>query len=376
MGPRDRLKDDLTYRDLAGRRRARRYVLATTAIFVLLSGIVFWGWWQRGQFLAQGAGGRTIRAAIPAGQRVEERRTPTDTRVAQVDAQPTSTVAPLVPLMDPGACPADPNAWQLVQIAQNDNFKRIAPPCVYAGLARAVAWDLLRVTGYSAPEAAEALGFADLPWRPMPEITGMTNTQGPMLIALANPSAEEIQRASHPDSHVWIVTGDGKPAATFTLRGCYRTETVQGDRVKSWGVKYPVVCSVAMDQGEWVVMELGSHHYATRSLPTRRFFVYGYAGKGLWISLGYQREPFVEIRLPGSGDPAVLPLTMELEQIVKDWKFVAGLHGLSPWDAAWLEDAFGLAVRPLPDNWQGLSDSSEYQAIRNEKEQWAKGRLP
>jgi hypothetical protein len=67
---------------------------------------------------------------------------------------------------------------------------------------------------------------------------------------------------------------------------------------------------------------------------------------------------------------------MELEQIVKDWKFVAGLHGLSPWDAAWLEDAFGLAVRPLPDNWQSLSDSSEYQAIRNEKEQWAKGRLP
>ena len=376
MRPGDRLTDALTYRDLAGRRRARRYVLAATAIFVLLGGIVFWGWWQRGQLLAPGVGRRTTQPAIPAGQRVEERRTPTAIEVARVDAQPTSTAVPPVPLMTPEACPADPKAWRLLQIAQNDNFKRIDPPCVYDGLARTVAWDLLRVMGYSAPEAAEALGFADLPWYPLAEIIGMTNTQGPMPIALANPSDEEVKRSKHPDSHAWIVNRDGVPAATFTLRGCYRTETVRGDQVKSWGVKYPVVCIVAMDQGEWAVMELGSHRYAPRSLPARRFFVYGYAGKGLWISLGYQQEPFVEIRLPGSGDPAVLPLTLELEQIVQDWKFTAGLHGLLPWDAAWLEKAFGLSMRPLPGNWQSLNDPAEYQAIQDEREKWAKGSLP
>lgn len=382
MGSQDRLKDGLTYRDLAGRRRVRRYVLAATAIFSLIIVIVFWGWWQRGQLLAPGVGGRTGQPAIAAGQWAEGRHTPTGTQIARVGAQtaataePASTAVPLFYALTPDACPADPKAWELLQIAKNDNFKRIDPPCVYDGLARTVAWDLLRVTGYSAPEAAEALGFTDLPWHPLPEIIGMTNTQGPKPIALANPSDEEVKRSRHPDAHAWIVNRDGKPAATFTLRGCYRTETIQGDRVKSWGVKYPVVCIVAMDQGEWAVMELGSHRYVTRSLPARRFFMYGYAGEGVWVSLGYQREPFVEIRLPGSGDPAVLLLTMELEQIVQDWKFTTGLHGLLPWDAAWLEGAFGLSMRTLPENWQSLNDPAEYQAIQDEKEAWVKERLP
>ena len=195
-----------------------------------------------------------------------------------------------------------------------------------------MAWDLLQVLGYSAPESAEMLGFADYPWRPVPEIIGMTNTQEPIPIELVNLSAEEIRQASHPDYHAWILNRQGNPGATYALRGCYHTETVQGDRVESWGVAYPVVCVASMDQGEWVVMELGAHRYATRLLPTRRFLLYGYAGEGLWISIGYQKEPFVEIRLPESGDPATLLLTMELGEIVQDRTFSAGQHGLAPWD--------------------------------------------
>jgi len=366
------LKNELTYKDLAGRRRARRYVLAAAAILALLGGIVLWGWWQRGQLLAASVGGRTVQETIATGQPMEERHIPYDAEAARVNAQSTATTAPA----EPQACPADPNAWQFGPIAQNDNFRRIDPACVYSRLARTVAWDLSRVTGYSAREAAEALGFADLPWRPLPEITGMTNTQGPMPIALANPGSEEIQRLRHPAFHVWIVSGEGKPAVTFTLRGCYRTETVQGERVKSWGVAYPVVCVVSMDQGEWVFMELDPHRYATRSLPSRRFFMYGYVGEGEWVSLGYQLEPFVEIRLPGPDRPAVLPLTMELEQIEQDRKFAGGVHGLLPWDATWLEETFGLVLRPLPDNWQGLDDPAEYRAIQDEKDLWAKERLP
>lgn len=372
MRPGSRLKNDLTYKDLAGRRRARRYVLAAAAILSLLGGIVFWGWWQRGELLAASMGGRTVQEASATGQLDEEQHLTGDAKAAGVNAQSTAMVAPA----DPQACPPGPNAWQLVPIAQNDNFRRIAPACVYAGLARTVAWDLLRVMGYSAPEAAEALGFADLPWRPLPEITGMTNTQGPIPIALTNPGTEEIQRLRHPGFRAWIVSREGDPAVTFTLRGCYRTETVQGERVKSWGVAYPIVCVVTMDQGEWVFLELDPHRYATRSLSSRRFFMYGYAGEGEWVSLGYQLEPFVEIRLPGSGDPPVLPLTMELEQIEQDRKFASEVHGLLPWDAAWLEESFGLAMRPLPDNWQGLDDPAEYQAIQDEKESWVKERLP
>ena len=385
MRLRDRFIDGLTYRDLAGQRRMRHYVLAAGAILILLSVIVLMSWRQQGQFPGVDLRGRTTQTAATV-HLSGEHLAATNTGVAHAGEQPSKTSVPHnelastavpseIPLA-PEACPVDPKAWELLPIAKNDNFKRIAPPCVYDGLARTVAWDLLRVTGYSAPEAAEALGFADLPWRPMPEVIGLTNRQGPMRIELANPSLEEITGAGHPALRVWIVTRDGNPGVTYTLRGCYQTETIQGDRVESWGVKYPVVCVAAMDQGEWAVMELGPHIFATPSLPTRRFFVYGYGGQGLWYALGYQKEPFVEIRLPASSDPAVLSLTMELEQVIQDWKFVAGLHGLLPWDAAWLEQAFDLALPPLPDNWHSFNDLSAYRAIQDEKDKWVKGSFP
>jgi hypothetical protein len=131
-----------------------------------------------------------------------------------------------------------------------------------------------------------------------------------------------------------------------------------------------------MDQGNWAVLELGSHRYTTESLPTRRFFMYGYIGDGQWVSIGYQKDPFVEIRLPESGVPAVLSLTMGLNEIVQDRKFIVRLHGLVPWDAAWLEETFGLTMRPLPVNWPNLNDLSEYQAIQDEKANWAEKGSP
>lgn len=383
MGDLDRLTDGLAYKDLAGRRHLRRYVLAAIAVFALICGIVFLGWRQQQQLLGQGIGAPT--GAMTAGQPAEESPTLMAARAALAETQPPSIVPPAEPsstAISPThpttseACPLDPNEWEFLEIAQSDNFKRIAPPCVYDGLARTVAWDLLRVMGYSATEAADLLGFIEFPWQPMAEIIGLTNTRGPMPIALANPNAEEIKQASHPDFRAWIVDQQGRPGVTFTLRGCYRTETIRGGRAESWGVAYPVICVVTMDQGEWAVLELGSHRYASGSLPTRRFFMYGYTGDERWVSIGYQREPFVEIRFPGTSQPAVLPLTMSLDEIVQDREFIAELLGLSPWDEAWLEVTFGLAMRPLPENWQSLSDPSEYQAIQDEKEKWAKERFP
>lgn len=384
MEPLDRLTDGLTYKDLAGRRRVRRYVLASAAIFILVGGIAFFGWRQREGVLGFKVGSQTV--ANPAGQQEIEHFTPTSAGIAVVEAQPPMTpvqsavppsiVAQPTQPLTPEACPHDADMWEFVGIAQNDNFKRIQPLCVYDGLARTVAWDLLRVMGYSAAEAAEMMGFTTFPWRPAPEIIGMTNTQGPMPIALANPSPEEIRQASHPEFHAWIVDTAGNPGAVYTLRGCYRTETIRGDQIESWGVKYPVLCVVSMDQGEWVVMELGAHRYSTGSLPSRRFFVYGYTGRASWVSIGYQEEPFVEIRLPASVDPAALSLTMDLSQIVQDRNFIAGLHGLIPWDAAWLEKTFSLGMRPLPVGWQSLNDPAEYQIIQDAKAQWAKERSP
>jgi hypothetical protein len=369
-----RMTDGLTYRDLAGRQRLRRYVLASIAIFALIGAIVWMGWRQRAQLMAPGEGAstdlRTVRplagvAPAPTASEVAPAGTHSSFNIAPSTEPPTLVISPTQTSI-PAACPGDPKEWELVEIAQRDNFKRIVPLCVYAGLSRTVTWDLLRVMGYGAGEAAGALGLAELPWRPMRSITGMTELRGPISIDLEYASAEVKQQLSHPDFRTWIIDSQGNPGMVFTLRGCYRTETVQGDQVKSWGVGYAVVCVVSVDQMDRALLELGIHHYTEQLSPVRQFAMYGYAGDGLWVGLGYQKEPLVAIRLPGSADPALLPQAMDLEQIVQDQKLVASQHGLVPWDAAWLERTFGLAMRPLPENWQSFNDPAELQAIQAE----------
>lgn len=380
MGGMDSVKDSLTYKDLAGRRRLRRYVLAAAAILILMGGIVVWGWRQRGQLLAREADARApARAAVrPSSEATAlAGNLPAELSPTQiaVDAQQPLIQNEGLPA-NLEACPSDPDAWEFLPLTPGDNFQRVDPPCVYDGLARTVAWELLRVLGYSATRAADVLGFVEFPWRPVAEITGMTSTQGPMSIPLANPDAAEVRQAGHPDLHAWIVDREGRPGAVFTLRGCYQTAALEGDRLENGEVGYRVICVVAMDQGERAVLQLGSQRYASESLPTRRFALFGYAGDGLWIFLGYQREPFVELRAPNALQPAVLPLTMDLDEIEADREFTSGLHGITPWDAAWLEAAFGLAMRPLPEGWQRQGELSAYQAIQDDKAKWTEGRSP
>jgi hypothetical protein len=366
-----RLTDDLTYKDLVGRRRPRRYILVAMAIFALVACILLLGWRQRGALLRPGA--VSPAAEITAGRPAEETAAPATPGATPANRQPAPEV--MLPTT-PASLALPPAGAQVLAISRDDNFRRIAPPCVYDGLARTVGWDLLRVMGYSAVEAAEALGFDEFPWQPLPEIIDITNNRGPLLIELERVSDEAEKQLSHPDFRVWIVDRGGRPGVTFVLRGCYRAEIGESNGVEGRDAPDPVVCVVSVYPGEWAVLELGSHVYADESLPTRRFAVYGYAGDGLWASLGYQREPFVEIRSPASDLPALLPLTMDLAEIESDRRFTAGLHGLAPWDAAWLEAELGLSMRLLQEDWWDRNDPAAYQAIQGEKEEWAQEGAP
>ncbi|HLE15554.1 MAG TPA: hypothetical protein VI776_12465 [Anaerolineales bacterium] len=127
MGNLDRIVDGLTYRDLAGRRRLRRYVLAAIAILVLLGGIVFWGWWQRQEFLAQGVGVSGVPHTVMADQSKEMVSRPVGAGVLRAEAQPSPTAAlpagpasTAIPLSVPratGMCPPDSRAWELLEIS-------------------------------------------------------------------------------------------------------------------------------------------------------------------------------------------------------------------------------------------------------------------
>src|SRR5687767_3447033 len=84
-------------------------------------------------------------------------------QTATFTSLPTGTISPPTETPTPIPCPADPEQWDLVEVAPNNNYKRIEPACAYDGLSRTVAWLYAIRQGYSRKEAAQKLEFDEFP---------------------------------------------------------------------------------------------------------------------------------------------------------------------------------------------------------------------
>ena len=322
------MQDQITYADLAGRRRLRRYVLVA-ALMVLFIGLLFgWSGWQRARARIAG----TPSEIVVNGE------------LTDLIAGSKSVAAP--PRLEDQGCPIDPESWTLLDVYPGDNYKRIEPSCVYEGLSRTVAWHLLERLGYTKLEAAEQLDFTEVPWEPAQSIKGLTNTKGPMVIPL------DMEWAPHPAFRTWVVDAEGQPALTYSLRGCYRTRAIVGHKAESWG-RYPVICVLAYDRDPgWTVTELGEQRFSvdlTSVLPLRRLILFGYSGEK-WVLLGAPSGRQIAIEEPSTAG--------------EERERVTARYGAIPWDVVWLEATFGLTMHPLPENWQHLgADPDVIQAI-------------
>lgn len=328
------MQDHLTYADLAGRRRLRRYVIAAVLILGFLAVLFGWSGWQR----------------VKARPREVTSETVIDDELAGFVAAPENITTPSTP--EAVDCPTNPESWDLLDVYPGDNYKRIEPNCVYEGLSKAVAWHLLERLGYTKLEAAEQLGLPDIPWEPAQSITGLTNSKGPMVIPL------DMEWAPHPSFRTWVVDAEGYPALAYSLRGCYRTRSIVGNQAEPWS-RYPVICVLAYDRDPgWTVTELGELRFSvdlTAELPLRRFVLFGYAGES-WVLLGEPRDRQITIEEPSSA--------------VQERAQVTELYGTVPWDMAWLEATFNLSMHPLPDEWQRLgTDPDTIRIIANELNQ-------
>ena len=340
-----KIKDTLTYSDLGGRRHLRRYIVVAIFIIVFILGAYGLSLWQRAKTRAEVLG-----TPMPLSNVLPSAPTATNTPLPTL----TSTPAPTNTLtLEP--CPTDSDAWTLVDVLDEYNLKRIEPACVYEGLERTVAWHLLSYMGYTEPEAAGMMGFDEIPdWvlflddRTTRSVTGMTNTGGPMEMVLR-------QRSYHPEYHNWNIRETPSISAnmTYALNGCYRTETVNDDQIADWGMAFPVVCVLSFDQGPgWLVHELDGHHF-TQELGWERLFVqFGYSPvRNQWVYMGYHPESSIL-----QGHEAYEALK---EKAQEERAFIAGVHGLVPWDATWLESAYGFTMVSLPDEWQSYTGEAE-----------------
>lgn len=332
--------DDLTYRDLAGKRRLRNYVKAALAIvaalFILYVAILFWVKMDRA-------------AAVPP-LLVIPTRTPAFVALHRTQDGVTRTPAPTA---TPEACPSDPTSWKMLDVLPGDNYKRIEPACVYDGLGRTVAWALAVNMGYTGAEAAQALGFENIPQARIAEVNILTNSEGPLSVPV-------VVRPPHPDYASWRFDRNKKPYTVFGLHGCFRTATIVGNRVEQWGDGYPVICVATQDyvsNASYTFSSLGEHNYATtegKPIHHRYFAFFGYSGTtnaslgGEWTWLGRWRDLSEDIYPAGVSD---------------EYKLFSELFGAPLWNAEWLEQTYGLSMRPLPENWQSFTNDADVQAV-------------
>jgi hypothetical protein len=313
------LLDGLTFKDIAGKRQLRTYVLLSGVILILLITLVSGSALESNSMLSKVRG------------------TPVS---VQVTPQPTVTNAPTATLS--AACPTNPQDWRFVDVFPDDNFKRIEPTCVYEDLSKSVAWALAVREGYTRAEAMQTLGFPDLPMQRLNQVMAMTNTRGPL-------SLEMSFTPPHPDFAEWRVDKSGSPAISYALRGCFRTDTIVGNKSEAWNADDAVICALSEDSAATqVVIKLNSPTYTSSAAPTRSFVLFGYTTDGKWLWLGTQQEPRIDLgTLPDPGQEA---------------KFSAEQYGAILWDATWLQQAYGLSMKPLPENWQGAT----FDADRND----------
>ena len=317
-----KLPSSLTYEaGTSGKRKVRSYVKVT--LFVVAALVIF--------------------LALALYQQSQEIRDMSATRT--ISLAPTLTRTP-APTAVSEACPSNPSDWTLVDFLDNDVKKVIDPPCVYDGLAHAVAWALAIQEGYSRQDAATALGYTDFPMAQMTEVNVADNEQGHKAIKVSFVPPV-------PNFTEWYFNGKGNPAVAIAIRGCFRTFTIVGNLKQEWEKGYPLICEVSMDvEASNMIMCLDNRCYASPYNPTRFYALYGYSDEHAWIWLGNEKDKTV------SG--------IKAEEVQADRNDLMLSHRqAAAWDADWLAKNFLLAAEPLPAHWQSLTSQDDLQAIVN-----------
>ena len=325
--------DGLTYRDLAGKRQLRAHTAIGLLILLLLTLV--------GCFI--------VLSRVRLMSKVELAPLPV-VITSEPEIEPTSMPRPPT-AYEPG-CPTDSDQWSLADTVIPQNYKIIQPACVYEGLGKTVAWALAVRSGYSRAEATSMLGFDEMPMLRLDQVTILADT-GPLDVPVSF-------IPPNPDFTEWRVNVRGESSVTYALRGCFRSSSIVGNRLETWGGEYPVICVVIEDaENTNVIYQLGEHVYSSPTIPTRSFLLFGYSGNGLWNWLGTQSNPKVEI-----DDPA---------KYANDRLTIATLYDSQPWDMKWLKMQYGFEIQPLPANWQESHDEADMQAILNGLNSYVEG---
>jgi hypothetical protein len=237
-----------------------------------------------------------------------------------VDTHVLPTVIPTIDIVQAASvetCLSDPAQWTLTDnpILPSSNLKELSESCVRASLDKTAAWLYATyVLGYSRSEAANIFGLSSVPMKydfDTKQISVLTDFKSdPQKVALRFPS-------DNTGLKEWRVNANGQPAVEFTFSGCFRTSSMSGGTVSSWGNGYPVVCQYFADfQSRYYVADANGKVLTVNSAKdVRRFMWFGYNGNGNWIFLGIAKDWDVDLaQVKGRG-----PATINADAMIKNY---------------------------------------------------------
>jgi hypothetical protein len=329
------LFDNLSYKGTLGKRKPRNFVIAGILIVIGLAAIGGVSAWFARAGLAQiKATPRPILA-------------------------PTFTPTPALPTPEPtsvngsSGCPTDSADWNLVDVFQNNNYKRIDPACVYEGLNKPIAWILAaQGAGYTNPAVLHLLGYSgDPPYANNLDKIDLLPVQGNKPVALTT-----SWPPLHKDYRDWFIVNDVVVSERITLDGCYRTSETVGNQTQYWSPQWAnsgasVICELAEDRLKgWDVAGLDGLIYskpgssATRCLA---YFVYD------------NRPEYRSWYFVGDGDT----FNMTVAELERTQSNIQKSYGSSIWDLAWLQRTYRLSPVPPPQQWKQHATQEDFNKI-------------
>ncbi|HSG44880.1 MAG TPA: hypothetical protein VLA72_17165 [Anaerolineales bacterium] len=316
------MKNLLIFTTATGKNQLRGYVKVALGLFVILVVLLGVNAYNRKQMVSDVmAAPRPLDAAfipVPTDQVVEP--------VAQVEE-----------------CSSNPADWTLTEnrSVPGSNLKGLSPHCAYDQLDRTAAWFYATyVLGHSRSDAANLLGFSNIPISysfGVGQISVLTDYKDkPQKVDLRFPS-------NNSGLSEWRINASGQPAVEFTFSGCFRTSSLSGGEVVSWGDGYPVVCQYSGDfQTKHYIGSVNDNVVtASGTENVRRFMWFGYAGDGDWVFLG----------------------------IAKDWEFDLSQiqnHETSTINPTSIVGKYDIRFLPLPENWTAFTGQDLADAFLKE----------
>ena len=312
----------LTYQDAAGHRRLRDYAKVTLILLVLVVAASAVGLYNRYRMVSE----------VMA-----------EPRPLAPDMVPTPTEPPVSLVSAIAECPANPVDWTLTENSSvpGGNLMALSPPCVYDQLDKTAAWFYATsALGYSRQEAADLLRFSTIPMQYQFEtgaITVLTDFKDePQKVNLRFPS-------NNANLREWRIDANGNPAVEFSFVGCFRTSSMTGASITSWGEGFPIVCQYFGDfrTRHLVSDSNGKTLTISGSQNLRRPMWFGYAGSGNWVFLGDAPDWDVDLsQIPNLGMSTINPTTMV--------------------------EKYGVSSLPLPENWQAFTGQEFVDAFLSE----------